>query len=500
MARSTVRDSGLQIGFDVLRRRMGIGLLTAAAILSLAAPFGVYLPDIYRGTATVIVESSSRQDSPSFVRPSVAELETRLVTIQQEILSRARLIELIHRLNLYPGLRSKLPQEAIVDRMRRDIRLDFAGTDQNRGRATTIAVKISYIGLDPKSAAAVPNALASLYVEQNNRLRERQTGQMAQFLKNQLDAAGREVNRHQERLNAFKGRRAGELPEQATINMMTIERLNAQLRANRDQQQVARERLQRQAGGGAAPAVDPLVAARQRLAELETRFTDRHPDVIQAKAQIADLERKSAADAPARPARTASFENDAELGTLQREERTLRGEIATYEQRLQFAPRHEQELEALETDYRTAKETYGSLLARYEEAQLAESLEQTKKGESIRILDPAIVPTLPAAPNRIRLLLLSAFLALGAGVGAMLLREHLDTSFHSVGELRQFTSIPVLATIPFVPAQTSFGTRALRVGIPAAVVIAVCAMLAVLAYHAARENTQLVWMLAGAQL
>jgi hypothetical protein len=82
----------------------------------------------------------------------------------------------------------------------------------------------------------------------------------------------------------------------------------------------------------------------------------------------------------------------------------------------------------------------------------------------------------------------------------MLLREHLDTSFHSVGELRQFTSIPVLATIPFVPAQTSFGTRALRVGIPAAVVIAVCAMLAVLAYHAARENTQLVWMLAGAQL
>ena len=110
-----------------------------AAVVSLMAPFAVFLPNIYRGAATVIVES---QDANStFVKPSVPELETRLVTIQQEILSRARLSDLILRLNLYPRQRVKAPLDAVVERMRKDIHLDLTGTDQSRGRATTIGVK-----------------------------------------------------------------------------------------------------------------------------------------------------------------------------------------------------------------------------------------------------------------------------------------------------------------------------------------------------------------------
>lgn len=205
------------------------------------------------------------------------------------------------------------------------------------------------------------------------------------------------------------------------------------------------------------------------------RITDRHPEVIQAKAQPSDLEAQRARDGSAQPNPKITKPDrgtNAELAALQREEQTLRSEIAAYEQKIHLAPQYEQNLEKLENDYKTAKETYDSLRTRYEEAQLAESLEQTRKGESFHILDTAVVPTLPAAPNRIRLHFMALLLAVISAIGIIMLMEHLDTSFHSVGELRQFTTVTVLATIPYIQIQTKFASKALRVALFAGAVIA----------------------------
>src|ERR1700681_2880126 len=98
MATSSVGDSASEIILNILRRRKWAGLIAFAAMFSLAAPFSIFLPNIYRGTATIIVES--QEATSSFVKGSMPELDTRLVTIQQELLSRARLNTLITRLNL----------------------------------------------------------------------------------------------------------------------------------------------------------------------------------------------------------------------------------------------------------------------------------------------------------------------------------------------------------------------------------------------------------------
>jgi hypothetical protein len=88
-------------------------------------------------------------------------------------------------------------------------------------------------------------------------------------------------------------------------------------------------------------------------------------------------------------------------------------------------------------------------------------------------------------------------LAAVSGIGVIVLTEHLDTSFHSVGELRQFTRLPVLASIPYLNVQANLVKQSLRIALSVGVVISVCALLAFVAYHAARGNTQLVWMLGG---
>src|SRR2546428_5977769 len=262
MAQSTIRDSGFDIALGIVQRRKWAGVIAFAATLSLVLPFVYFLPNIYRGVATVIVDN---QDASSLVSATVPELETRLVTIQQELLSRARLSDLIMRLNLYPTWRPHVPMSGIVESMRRDVHIELSKAD--RGRPTTIGLKISYIGLDPRSAAAVPNALAALYIEENTRIREQQTGDMAQFLKSQVDAARRGVEVQQARLDRFKEENAGQLPEQVSINMVTLERLNGRLRLNTDDQLKLRELQERLAAkpAGADEPPDPLQAAKQRL-------------------------------------------------------------------------------------------------------------------------------------------------------------------------------------------------------------------------------------------
>jgi succinoglycan biosynthesis transport protein ExoP len=493
MAQSTIRDSGFEVALNILRRRKWVGAVAFVTALSLAAPFAVFLPDVYRGVTTVLVEN---QDSSSpLVRAGVPELETRLVTIEQELLSRGLLSELIVKQDLYKNWRRRgASMESIVDRMRRDIHVEASRTD--RGRPTTIGLKISYIGLDPKSAAAVPNALATLYVDENTRMRERHTADMAGFLKEQLEKAAQVVAQQQERVNQFKQQHTGMLPEEMSFNMVTLERLNLQLRMNSDDQLKQQDRL---AATPAPAGPDALAALKQRLAELQSRFTDKHPDVIHLKEQIADLERQRAiSDAVRQPATRADAKPNA-LAALQREEVQLRSDITSYERRIQAAPQVEQELEGLKRDYDAAKQSHESILKRYEEAQLADRLEQTKAAETFRILDAAIVPTFPAAPNRMRLLLMAVFFAFAACAGAMLVAEHLDTSFHTVGDLRRFTTLPVFACIPDMPKRpTLLGVA--RVVFAVIAVIGLCALLAATAYRTARENTQLVWMVSAPQV
>src|SRR5438094_6185972 len=155
------------------RRRKWIALLAFAAPASMVLGLVTSLPNIYRSTATVLVE---RQQVPeAFVRPTVTgEVETRLQTMSQAILSRSRLASLISRFNLYPELRGFLSIEELVDRMRKDIVLVTKSDDRSSaGGPKTVAFTVSYRGGDPVTVAEVTNTLASFYVAENPRGRAR---------------------------------------------------------------------------------------------------------------------------------------------------------------------------------------------------------------------------------------------------------------------------------------------------------------------------------------
>ena len=535
-----VEEDAPQKGVAVERLRAAWGRRKWLAVLVFAFPFAAAtsvifsLPAFYRSTAVVLVD---RQQVPeAFVQATVtSELETRLHTISQEILSRSRLEALIARFGLYPSLRKQEPTEEIVERMRKDIKLQLK-TTETRGRANaTTAFTLSYRGPDPQTVALVTNTLASFYIEENLKLRERQSTGAADFLTVQRGETRKRLDELEARVGDFKRRYLGELPQQMPANLATLEALQAQLRLNSDNQLRAsdrRESLNTQltaaasmpqlsgAQPGSAPGTQPIYDTRaQRLGRLYLDLTtalanykEAHPTVMRLRREIQALER-AAPDEPAAAAKDAGSalpatpytlrlkealqSTEAEIKILKAEEQRLRSGIAAYQARVENTPRREQEFQEVSRDYDATKQLYESLGKRLETAQLAESMEQRQKGEQFRILEPAMPSEIPAAPNRGRLFVVSLVLSLGLAGGALMLAEMLDTSFHSANELRDFSIVPVLVSIPRIVTDADRQRQQRRFRLVAGGAMLGLVLIVGASYFLGHDNELLVQMLAG---
>jgi len=504
---------------DVWRRRKWIGIVVFIVVFAAALAAVVSLPNLYRASATVLVERP--RVSEAFVRQSVtAELETRIQTIHREIMSRTRLSEMISKLNLYADLRGVVPMDALVERLRKEAQLGLQGVEQATGRTETIAFTLSYSGRDPELVARVANTLAGFYIEGNSQSRERQATETAEFLESQAQALKRELDQQEQRANVVKSRRNTE-QHAVEVGLTALERLNTQLRLNNESQLRAierRERIELQlAAAESTPqaVVQPdapaarLAKLKDELAELKRQYSDRYPEVIRVQAQIAALEPHVAATGASSPAGGASADAPAthfakqalanvenELRTLKDEEAALRGQISSYEARIDNAPKAQEELDQPSRDFDAVNERYQALVKRAEDARLAENLERGQATERFRILDPAIPPLYAAAPNRLWLAIMGLMAALAIGVAAIVAAEKLDTTFHSADELQAFTNLPMLARIRVIPTAARARRRRVKFALITAAAIVALAVMVAGSYYVAGGNEQIVRMTA----
>jgi succinoglycan biosynthesis transport protein ExoP len=516
---------GVESLLELWQRRKWVAIVAFIVAASAPIALAVWLPDLYQATATILVET--QQVSEELVRPSVtSELGSRIQRVRQEVMSRSRLADLITRLNLYEDRRKKgVPFDDLIEDMRRDVHLELTGVDaQTGGRGPTIAFAISYSGCDPETVALVTNTIADSYVEEHGKLRAGQAARTAAFLKAQLADIKRDLDRQEARTSEFKLRHLGELPQQVEANLGSLDRLSTQLRLNAESQIRAldrRDRLESELANAEStvhttpralsPRETQLEKLRTELTLLRQTFSDAHPDVISAKAEIAALEARAPEpaeppDSTASPQQTktraaqALREVQSELQALREEESKLRGAILAYEQRVENVPKRQEEFETLSRDYAATKERHDTLLKRYEEAQLAASLEQGQQSEQLRILDPAIPPRYPAAPARLRLIAAGLIFSIVLAIGALFAAEQLDTSFHSLEDLQKTVRGPMVFSIPLI--QTSCGTRRYwhRAALTAAAVMVALGVLIAGVRHVATGNERVVRLVARGQL
>jgi polysaccharide chain length determinant protein (PEP-CTERM system associated) len=494
------------------RRRRMLAIVPLAFVLVIALALAAFLPSVWTGRAVILVDTP--QTPEALVKAAVpAERERQVLSLSQQILSRPRLAEIATTHHLVRG--RETPDDA-AERMRRAIRIepigDQAGYAQPPG---LVAFTVAYRALDPGLAMTVTNELARLFVQENEKVRERQATTTSEFLDTQLVDARARLEAQEKRIAEYKERHIGQLPEQREANLRTLERLQQQLqfaqenlrRANERKSTLARTLAEIESAAPAtlgAPAsgeISPakLAAARlsllrQELAAAEAQGGPNDPRVARLRADVARYEDIVAsapppAPAPAQPAprpRRAAPDNpyvvslmtqlDAatvEANALTQDIAAINGQIALYQRRIENTPRTERELAQLAQDHDSLKELLKTLLARRGEARIAADFEHQRKGETFRIIESATEPRQPIGPNRLRLLLMGIVLGLGASALAVMVAEHLDSSYKTPDELRAVLAVPLVAAIPSIRTERDHRlARRRRVLATAAVVVA----------------------------
>ncbi len=446
---------------------------------------GIYLafalPRTYQATTLILVRP--QRVPTDYVRSIVStDIDQRINTIKQQILSRSNLERVIEKFKLFSDPdNAEMFMENKIEVMRE--RIDVEVTRSSR-RSVADAFSVSYRASDPQTVMNVANTLANYFIDENLKVREAQAIGTSGFLDNQLDTIRIRLEEVEKQFGAYRKKHMGELPEQLDTNLRVLDRLQLQLNERQENLRDAKNRLLlldnqidanknlQAARVSAAPDTgQPLTIdqLRQQLADLKASYTDRHPDVLRLKRQIEDFEAKAGVSEPGPGAPEAERSGSPtpptqnrfladqiqqrnatylEIKDLESEVANLILQIKEYQRRVDITPKREAELLSLNRDYDNIKESYNSMLDRKLEADIAVNLEKKQKGEQFRIVDHARLPQDPVSPDMKKLLMLAVAAGLGLGGGLIFLLDYLDTSLKRPDDIEADLGVSVLATIP----------------------------------------------------
>lgn len=465
----------------MLRRRWI--LITVLAVVGPPLAYGVsrLLPNKYKSQTLVIIEQ------PTVSKKIVESLDTtdinqRLASMQQQILSRSRLEPIIRQFNLYPEDLNRISMDELVVRLQKRIDvtpiMPMSETRAQELPGFYIAVTLG----DARQAQSVCTAITSMFIEQNLRLRQEHSETTTQFLAQELASAKASLDEQDAKLAAFKSHHTGELPEDEQTNLNLLTGLTSQLdastqalaRAQQDKsfneslltQQVAAWQAS-QTGRNPDTLEQQLIALQAHLVTLQSSYTDDYPDVVKAKNDIAILQRRIAEsegpnNAPAtnkgpkmstEPAqlqqlRAQVHTDDLIIASKTKEQEQIRKQIAMYQERVQSSPAVEQQYKELTRGYQTALESYNELQKKRDDSEMAVNLERKQEGEQFVVLDPANLPDKPSFPNRPLFAVGGLAGGLGLGFGIAFFLEMKDTSFKTERDVEFALQLPVLAMVP----------------------------------------------------
>lgn len=437
------------------------------------------LPTTYKSSTLILVQQPTMPEN--YVAPNVNEnLQDRLQSITQQILSRTRLLTIVEKLNLYTGAGAPKTPDDKVEAMRKDIGIELVKDSRNE---EITAFRVSFSAHDPVLAQKVTNELTQLFISENLKVREEQSEDTTHFIEKQLEDAHAVLAAQEEKVRQFQSSHEGSLPTQQASNLQILAGLQGQLQSQQDslntakQQRVYYQSLIEQyknlhATGRSVEGAPSEVTAldtelarlRAQLTDLSSRYTDSYPDVQKVKAQIAKTERqrqdllaapktgsKQAGDAESAPLLQLQGQlqaNQVEIANRERAISGLEARVNEYQGRLNSQPAMEQQLAELNRGYEQSKANYDDLLKKKNQSAMATSMERMQQGERFTMLDPPTVPTKPDFPNRLKFCFIGIGIGVGLGCLVVFLFEFFDDRMHGEKEIKDMLEIPIMAEVP----------------------------------------------------
>lgn len=494
---------------DILRRHRAwiLGPLCFGLVAGVVTAF--LWPDSYRASGMIRVMPSAVAQRLVNVDVS-GEMLQRLNSIYQQIVSRPALTNMINTYKLYPDDVKKLPMEDVVELMRKDIRMSPVNTITFGQGNRAAAFSIVYSYRDRHLSKRVAQELITRFIDESQSASSNQSLATKGFVEDQLNVAKKELDEVDRKITMLKMRNPGESPDQAQMlisRLMAIEtnvtnlgtslsrasqdklQMEMQLRTVRDQlNQIASqpppspELLVAQSGKNEAlQQVDREIGSMETsLAQMKEQYKETHPDVQRVQTMLATKRRQreailaeaSAARpeitqrvAAANPGATRELRElslavtryqsaiqakDLEIENLNRQMADARDKSRMYQSQLQASPVAAEELSQQLRERELAQSKYQDLMKRKDATELVSDLNSRKQGETLEILEQPITPQKPYSPDRWLIVLAGVIGGMILGMMMAGVREIKDTSLKNLKDVRAYTKLTVLASIPLL--------------------------------------------------
>ena len=502
-------EGGIQLAglWGIARRRAKLMAATSLGVVLAIYWIAMALPNQYGSYASVLV--TPQTVDPALVAAGVPEsdLNNRLYLMTAEILSRGRLSKIIDALGLYSDESKYMVREQIIDMMRESVGVEPVLTELSQGVKRRNEVdeisqfRISFTHRDAAIAMQVAQRLSNDFIEQHIESRITLSQKSLEFIDDELARLAERIREIEGRVAEVKNANPGRLPEDMTTTQRRLERLMTDMAfAQRSlAEAISDEAFFRSQIDNAPVAIGDMTPENRlksldlQIAEYRARgFTDKHPDVVKTKLEIATIKQAIArgeVEIAEGGDRTLSYSQQsaeaerrrAALRKLAAEDEIARLHVAVDELQTQLAhtPAVAESLDGLEREYRHLFDSYQDFSNRQLEAMVQAQLERRQLGEQFRVLEAAFIAPEATSPNRLLIMTLGSLFAIALGVGVGIMRESVDSSLHSARELQTAVSIPVLAAIPKILLERDLAAlRRSRIKTSLAAAFAICFALA----------------------
>lgn len=473
----------LRFYLALLVRRLPV-VVAIFAVTTMVAVFMAYtLPPVYRAEARLLVESPQIPDelAASTVRSTPTEV---LIAIQQRIMTTPNLLELSEKYGVHadaPGI----PDDAKVGDMRGRITMNLPPMELRTG-----VVTVSFDAPDPALSAAVTNALVEQILRQNVELRTGASGGTLDFFEQEVQRLSSEIGQQNARILEFEQANRDALPEsleyRRTRQSAQQERLlqvDRELAGLRDRRQRLEDLYDRTGRIGASqdsmtPEQARLEEMRQELASALVLYAPQNPRVRALQTQVAALEeavRQQLGGGTGEGALTTFdlqvADIDGQIDFMAEQKQLLEDELVRLQESIEATPENAIVLGELQSDFENLRVQYDQAVQSLADARMGDRIEVTSRGQRIIVVDPAVEPSNPSAPNR-KLIVAAGFGAGGVLTLAMLfLLDLLNRTVRRPAELVSALGITPFGTIPYIPTEDE--TRRQRIWIISGVVFAV---------------------------
>ena len=490
--RSETPGAGIQRLMSVFRRRLRLFAGVVLSVLALGLVVVLTQSPKYTATATVALNTKKQPVVTATATPDQLPDSSGVDTEAEVLRSHALVQRVVKELKLdsdaefNPSLRKPSVVASISAAIGGLVPKDVTPTPKNENMESvvnqvgsglrvnrlglTYLINVSFTAGNPKKAADVANGFVKAYLGSQLDAKFNASTDASEFLDDRLKQLRAQVEQADTELQKYKIANNLMSSQGATLTEQEISTLDQQLAMTKAQQAEAEARLQtakRQLASGStgedvgealsSPVIQQLrqqrAAVSQRVADLQGRYGDKHPEMLKASRELSDIDSQIQSEV----GRIIS-NLEAQAQVARQRTGSIMGSVSQSRGKLAGNNRAMVKLNELQRNADASRQLYETLLNRYKETNTEKGLQQT----DAHVVSQAPVPSSPSTKKGL-MIIFSSFVALLCGLSSVAVAELLDNGISDGEMIEQELDVAFLGSVPLL-SSTADSPELARIG------------------------------------